>query len=203
MSKATVRFYEELNDFLPAEKRKRDFTVSFDQPSRVKNVIQSLGVPLDDIDLVLVDGTPVGFSYPLRGGERISVYPVFESLDIGSVTGLGRGPLRDLRFVADSQLGELAESLRGFGFDCLYDNNADSRNLVKMSIQQGRVLLTQDSALLNCPDITRGILIRETDPGEQLKQVLERLDLTEAIKASKSTKSQAPSSKQAPNSNTQ
>jgi hypothetical protein len=189
MSKATIRFYEELNDFLPAEKRKRAFTVSFGQPDTVKNVIQSLGVPLDNIDLILVDGTSVGFSYPLQGGERVSVYPVFESLDIRSASRLGRGPLRDLRFVADSQLDELARSLRFLGFDCLYDNDADSQNLVKTSVQQGRVLLTRSSTLLKHPDVTRGILVRETNPEKQLDEVLKRLDLTEAINASKSTKS--------------
>jgi hypothetical protein len=69
MPESTIRFYEELNDFLPVEKRKRDFTVSFGRPSAVKNVIQFLDVSLDDIDLILVDGTSVVFSYPLQGGE--------------------------------------------------------------------------------------------------------------------------------------
>ena len=187
MSQATIRFYEELNDFLPVERRKRDFTVSLGRPSMVKNVIQSLGVPLDNIDLILVNGESVGSSYILYGGERISVYPVFESLDIRSASRLRPGPLRDLRFVADSQLGELASNLRSSGFDCLHDNDADSQNLVKTSIQQGRVLLTRSSTLLKHPDITHGILVREMDPEKQLDEVLKRLDLTEAIKNSRST----------------
>jgi hypothetical protein len=190
MSKATIRFYEELNDFLPVEKKKREFLVSFQQPSAVKDVIQALGVPLDDIDLILVNGASADFSHPLQGGERISVYPVFESLDIGSASRLGRGPLRDLRFVADSQLGELATTLRSLGFDCLYDNDADSRDLIETSIQQGRILLTRRSTLLNCPAITRAVLVREKDPERQLDEVLKRLDLTEAINNLRSTKFQ-------------
>jgi hypothetical protein len=177
MPKATFRFYEELNDFLPPGKRKRDFSVSFRQPSTVKDVIQSLGVPVDDIDIILVNGNSVGFSYPLQGGEHISVYPVFESLDIRSISQLRQGPLRNLRFVAEAQLGELAQYLRLSGFDCLHDKDADPQSLVNVSIQQGRVLLTRSSALLKHPDITRAVLVGETDPREQLKEVLERLDL--------------------------
>jgi uncharacterized protein with PIN domain len=92
--------------------------------------------------------------------------------------------------VADCPLGELAESLRGLGFDCLYENDADSETLVKASIQQGRVLLTQDSALAKHPDIIKSVVVREADPGEQLKKVLERLDLTEAIKTARNTNDQ-------------
>jgi len=195
MPKATFRFYGELNDFLPVKRRKRDFSVSFRQSSTVKDVIQSLGVPVDGIDLILVNGDSVGFAYSLHGGEQISVYPVFESLDIRSASHLRPNPLRDLRFVADVQLGELAEHLRLAGFDCLHDNNAEPQSLVHVSTQQGRVLLTRSTTLLNDPDITRVVLVRETDPREQIKEVLERLNLTGATKASRSTKSQAPSSK--------
>jgi hypothetical protein len=177
MAEVILRFYEELNDFLPAEKRKRDFAVSFRQPSTVKDVIQSLGVPADAIDLILVNGESVDFSYPLKGGERISVYPVFESLDIGSVSPLRQDALRNLRFVTEAELGELAELLRIFGYDCLYDNDADSKILVDISVRQGRVLLTQRDALLKHPDITRAVLVRETDPERQLDEVLKRLDL--------------------------
>ncbi|MBW1858546.1 MAG: twitching motility protein PilT [Deltaproteobacteria bacterium] len=177
MPKATFRFYEELNDFLPVQRRKRDFSVSFQLQSTVKDVIQSLGVPDSRIDMILVNGDSVSFSHPLRGGERVSAYPVFESLDIRSANHLRPDPLRDLRFVADSQLGQLAKYLRFFCFDCLHDNDADPESLVDVAIQQGRVLLTRSSTLLQHPDITRGILVREAHPGEQLKAVLERLDL--------------------------
>jgi hypothetical protein len=192
MSQATFRFYEELNDFLPVERRKRDFSVSFQLQSTVKDVIQSLGVPDGEIDLILVNGNSVAFSYPLQGGERISVYPVFESFDIRAASHLRQAPLRNLRFVADVQLGELAKYLRLLGFDCLYDNDTDPESLADISVQQGRVLLTQSSILLKHPDITRGILVREADPKEQLKTVFERLDFTEVINNLRSSKSQAP-----------
>ena len=177
MPRATFRFYEELNDFLPIEKRKRDFLVSFRQKSTVKDVLASLGVPRTEVDLILVNGESADFSCSLEGGERISVYPVFESFDIRTRRNLGPKPLRHLRFVADIHLGRLARYLRLFGFDTLYDNDSDPESLVEASVRQGRVLLTRSTRLLNNNAITRGILVREIDPRMQLKATFQRLDL--------------------------
>ena len=78
---AEFRFYEELNDFLPPERQKREFVVSLDYRTSVKDLIESLGVPHVEVDLILVDGRSVGFDYLVNRARRISVYPVFESLD--------------------------------------------------------------------------------------------------------------------------
>jgi len=177
MPQATIRFYEELNDFLPEEKRKRDFSISFGQESTVKDVLASLGVPHTEVDLILINGESVDFSFSLEGGERISVYPVFESLDIRSVRKLGPDSLRHLKFVADVHLGKLVKYLRLFGFDTLYDNGFDPHSLVDISARQGRVLVTRSRDLLKHKVIARGILVRETDPKMQLKSIFERLDL--------------------------
>jgi uncharacterized protein with PIN domain len=177
MPQATIRFYEELNDFLPEDKRKKDFSVSFCQQSTVKDLPASLGVPHSEVDLILINGESVDFSFPLEGGERISVYPVFESLDIRSVRKLGPDSLRHLKFVADVHLGKLVKYLRLFGFDTLYDKGFDSHSLVEISARQGRVLVTRSRGLLKHKVITRGILVRETDPRMQLKSIFERLDL--------------------------
>ena len=177
MPKATFRFYEELNDFLPREKRKRDFQAFFPQKSTVKDVIESLRVPPAQVDLILVNGASVGFTCPLEGGERISVYPVFESLDIRPCRNLGPNPLRHLRFVTDIHLGRLTRYLRLFGFDTLYYNDFNARGLIEVSVREARVLLTRNSRLLKHKVITRGILIRDVDPRSQLKSILQRLDL--------------------------
>jgi uncharacterized protein with PIN domain len=177
MPHATFRFYEELNDFLPAGRKKRDFQVFFRPRSTVKDVIVSLGVPHAQVDLILVNGSSVDFTCPLEGGDRISVYPVFESLDIRPCRNLGPNPLRHLRFVADVHLGKLARYLRLFGFDTLYYNDFNARGLIEVSCRQARVLLTRSSRLLKHQDITRAILVRDADPGIQLKSIFQRLDL--------------------------
>ena len=117
MPEATFRFYEELNDLLPMAKRKKEFSVSFPQGSTVKDVLASLGVPHTQVDLILINGEAENFSFPLKGGERVSAYPVFESFDIRSVRKPGSDSLRQLKFVADVHLGKLAKYMRLFGFE--------------------------------------------------------------------------------------
>ncbi len=92
------RFYEELNDYLPQELRKRDFWVSFDRPTTVGKKIASLGIPLTEVDLILVNGKSVSFRYRLQDGDRVSVYPIFEQLDISGVTKVRKEPLIKLRY---------------------------------------------------------------------------------------------------------
>ena len=91
MPEVTFRFYEELNDFLPPEKRKRDFQSPFKGRESIKDKIEALGVPHTEVDLILVNGDSVDFGYILQDGDRISVYPVFESLDIQNAEQPERG----------------------------------------------------------------------------------------------------------------
>ena len=100
-----VRLYEELNDYLPEEKRKRTFSLSLKGPTTVEEAIYLLGVPPEEVDLVLVNGESVPFSQIAQGGERISIYPIFESLDVSTVT-----MLRDESLLA-IKLGKEAKDL--------------------------------------------------------------------------------------------
>src|SRR5512136_707812 len=104
---SSFRFYEELNDFLPEARRKREFAIEVDRARSVKDAIESAGVPHTEVDLVIVDGRSVDFTHLLRGGERVAVYPMFERLDIAPLVRLRPLPLRDPRFVADGHLGKL------------------------------------------------------------------------------------------------
>ena len=178
----TIRFYEELNDLLPRELRKRRFIVSCPAPRSVKDLIESQGVPHTEVDLILVNGESVGFDQVVRDGDDVAVYPVFESFDIGPVSKLPRGPLRRVRFVADVHLGKLVRRLRLLGFDCLYDTAMDDPELAEVSHRENRVLLTRDKGLLMRSEVTHGIYIRSDRAMEQLRQVVERLQLQGEIK---------------------
>jgi uncharacterized protein with PIN domain len=177
----TIRFYEELNDFLPPEKRKRDFLQPLNHPGSVKDFIENIGVPHTEIDLILVNGHSVDFGYQVQDGDRISVYPVFESLDISPVTHLRPEPLRETRFVLDQHLGKLAAYLRMLGFDTLYRNDYHDPELAEISAREQRILLTCDLQLLMRRKITRGYFVRSRDPREQLAEVVARLDLSGSI----------------------
>src|SRR5205085_4125837 len=130
---AEFRFYEELNDFLPEERRRISFPVEIDRARSVKDAIESVGVPHTEVDLIVVDGVSVDFAHVLRGGERVAVYPVFERLDISPVVRLRPLPLRDPRFVADTHLGKLARHLRMAGFDTLWTNHQDDDEIVRIA----------------------------------------------------------------------
>src|SRR5512135_1025869 len=138
MNTAFIRFYEELNEFLPPGRRKILQPVSFDGVPSVKSLIESEGIPHTEVDLVLVNGNSVSFSEKAGDQDHISVYPVFESFDISGVQALHLKPLRESRFVADVHLGKLARYLRMMGFDTRYNNSYSGDELVRISLEEHR-----------------------------------------------------------------
>ena len=177
MKQAHFRFYAELNDLLPADKRQVTFMHPFPNRVSVKDMTEALGVPHTEVDLILVNGESVDFSYRVQDGDRISVYPVFESIDITPLVRLRPQPLREPRFVLDTHLGRLSRYLRMLGFDTLYRNDYADEELAQISSDERRILLTRDPGLLKRSVVTHGHWIRESDPQRQVRQVLQRFDL--------------------------
>jgi uncharacterized protein with PIN domain len=140
-------------------------------------MIESFGVPHPEIDLILVNGQSVDFHYIVNDGDRISVYPVFECLDISPLIRLRPEPLRNPRFVVDCNLGRLARYLRLLGLDCLYRNDYTDDDVATISEQQHRIVLTRDRRLLLRKIIAHGLFVRTVQPREQVREVLARLDL--------------------------
>lgn len=180
--KACFRFYEELNDFLTGSLRKKDIPFGFEVSPSVKDAIESLGAPHTEVDLILANGNSVDFFYRLKDGDRISVYPEFETLDITPLIKLRLKPLRITRFVLDVHLGKLARNLRMLGFDCLYQNDIEDSQIVDLAINEKRVVLTRDLGILKHKIITRGYFLRSQDPWEQTKEVIDRLHLSNQLK---------------------
>jgi uncharacterized protein with PIN domain/sulfur carrier protein ThiS len=181
MNSADFRFYAELNDFLLSERRQVAFRIQFNDRVTVKHLVESLGVPHSEIDLILVNGDSVDFAHIVSNGDSVSVYPVFESIDIGAVGRLRPNPLRKTRFVLDTHLGQLATYLRLLGFDTLYRNDFEDPELAKISSGQRRILLTKDRGLLKRSLVTHGYCVREIDPKLQILEVIRRFDLREDI----------------------
>lgn len=177
MPVAHFRFYAELNDFLPPERRFIEFAYGFLDVATVKDRIESFGVPHTEVDLILVNGQSVDFAYRVQDGDRISVYPVFEAFDIAGLTRLRPEPLRDPRFVLDVHLGRLARYLRMLGFDALYRNRRSDECLAEISLRERRILLTRDVGLLKRGAVTHGYYLRATEPRQQLPEVVNRFDL--------------------------
>ena len=179
---AEFRFYEELNDFLPPERRRASFACSVAGTRSVKDAIEAIGVPHTEVDLILVDGLSVGFDCVLRGGERVAVYPVFERLDIAPLQHLRPRPLREPRFVLDTHLGKLARHLRMAGFDCLYRNDYRDFELVTAALAERRIILTRNRGLLKQRLVTHGYFVRRTGSEEQLREVVRAFQLEAGLR---------------------
>ncbi|MDP4277033.1 MAG: Mut7-C RNAse domain-containing protein, partial [Bacteroidota bacterium] len=175
--KATFRFYEELNDFLPAGKAKTTFSWRFEGHPSVKDVIEAIGVPHAEVDLILVNGQPVDFTCKLNDADFVSVYPVFESFDISTATHLCGRPLRKMTFILDVHLGKLARYLRLFGFDVIYKTENDDNEIIRTALSEHRLILTRDVGLLKVKAVTHGYWIRSQQPKDQLREVLDHFDL--------------------------
>jgi uncharacterized protein len=174
---ASVRFYGSLNDFLPAARRQLTLVCAFESSQSVKDLVEALGVPHPEIDLLVVDGQPVDFGYRVRDGDRLAVYPAIRALDLGATARLRPPPQTEPRFIADVHLGRLTAYLRLAGFDTKYRNDYSDLEIVAISASEDRVLLTRDVGVLKHSTVMRGHFLRETQPGRQLVEVLSSFEL--------------------------
>ena len=179
---ATFRFYEELNDFLVRDRRGREFSAPCARAATTKHMIEALGVPHTEVELILLNGESVGFDRLLADGDRVAVYPAFEAFDVTPLLRLRGQPLRVSRFVADAHLGGLAHLLRMMGFDTLYDNAFADDEIERLAAAERRIVLTRDRELLKRRDVTHGMYVRALRSTEQLCEVFERLDLARSAR---------------------
>ena len=181
MSYVALRFYAELNDFLRDAQKQTRFKIELNRRTSVKDLIESLGVPHTEVEVILANGKSVDFNYIVKRDDELSIYPMFESVDVTPILKLREEPLRDTQFVLDCHLGRLARYLRQFGFDTLYRNDFTDDELADTSASEHRILLTRDRNLLKRSIITHGYCIREHDPRKQLDEVIRRFDLRKQI----------------------
>jgi uncharacterized protein with PIN domain len=140
----------------------------------VKDLVEGLGVPHPEIDLVIVNGGSVAFDHIIQDGDRVAVFPRFMNLDIGTLTRVRPQPFEKIRFVADVHLGKLARRLRLVGLDTVYRDDVDDAALARLAEREGRVVLTRDQGLLKRRTVAHGYYIRETEPHRQFVEVLRR-----------------------------
>ncbi len=162
-----VRVYGDLRFFTDHDEQ----DVPFGEPRSVKDLLESVGVPHPEIDVVVVNGEVVGFDRTVLGGDRVAAYPPWRTVDLGSP--LGR-PRPEPRFVLDVHLGTLARRLGVLGLDTDYATDRDDTALARITAEQGRILLTRDRQLLMRREVVHGYCPRSDDPDEQLLEVVRR-----------------------------
>ncbi len=178
----SIRAYAELNDFLPRYRRQRDFSCPLNGGHSLKHIVESAGIPHTEIELILVNGRSVDFSHTVQAGDRISVYPVFESIDVTPILALRPEPLRRTGFVLDVHLGKLALILRLLGFDVKFPGNISDEELAEISANEHRILLTRDTMLLKRNRVTHGCYLHSQFPEEQAVGILDRLDIRNFVR---------------------
>jgi len=186
MNSAYIRFYGQLNDF---HSRKAMFqeteigkTIEISVNQSVKDLIESLGVPHCEVDLIIVNGLSVGFDYTVNENDKISVYPEFTVIDIKSLTKLSAILPEEIKFVTDVHLGKLTKYLRLLGFDTFYENDSTDIQLIEISNSEKRILLTRDVGLLKNNRIIYGYWLRNTDPYKQIYEVVNRFHIKNKTK---------------------
>lgn len=75
------------------------------------------------------------------------------------------------RFIADVMLGRLARWLRLIGYDTLYSPAFDDRTVMRISRQEGRILLTRDTGIMKSKACGECVFITTDHVQMQLKEV--------------------------------
>ncbi|MFC1869888.1 Mut7-C RNAse domain-containing protein [Chloroflexota bacterium] len=86
-----------------------------------------------------------------------------------------------IKFIVDHNVGKLARWLRMMGYDTAFFNGSDDSSMIRIALNQGRVILTRDSQIMKRGVITTGrlktILIDSAEPEQQKRQVIAALNL--------------------------
>ena len=82
------------------------------------------------------------------------------------------------RFVADVMLGRLTKWLRIAGFDVLYSNRYTDDELVAVSLQDGRILLSRDTRLLIRKAVRQFIFLESEKIDDQIRQIFRTMQTT-------------------------
>lgn len=81
-----------------------------------------------------------------------------------------------MKFIADAMLGRLAKWLRLLGLDVLYYPAIDDRQVIKISREQERTILTRDTRMLQRKAIKGAVFIRSDHIVDQLLEMKDILD---------------------------
>jgi uncharacterized protein with PIN domain len=177
---AEFRFYAGLNDFIAPAKRQKPFIYSFTPNPSVKDSIEAIGAPHTEVELIIVNGQPVLFDYKLQNGDKVSVYPVFHSLEIQGPPL--REPSAEIKFLVDANIGKMAKLLRMLGFDTYFDFDLPDKEIADLAEREKRIILTRDIGLLKRKNVTHGYFLRKTNIEEQVMETIERFNLLPVMK---------------------
>jgi uncharacterized protein with PIN domain len=90
-------------------------------------------------------------------------------------------PVKNLRFMVDSNVGKMARWLRMMGYDTRFFNGGNDAQMVREAMDEDRVILTRDTQIVKRRVATTGqlkvVLVGSDDPRQQMRQVIASLKL--------------------------
>ena len=172
-----IRLYEELNRVLKPAEKKRPFWKEIPAGTSLGQLIAALGLSHDEVDLGLVNSRPAGFHQIMREQDRVSLFPEFESFNIGDLSSQESGPLRRTRFVIPPELSVLGERLWLMGYDSTLTQNSSLEELIAISRVEKRILLTRNPEIAAISELDRCLCLHSNRPDAQMEEVIQRLQL--------------------------
>lgn len=165
MGEIRLRVPPQLQLFLKPDTRAHEVRVASDTTSTVGHVIESVGVPLTEVETIKVGGARASPSTYAHGGMLVELRPVTRPQAI---------PEHTQGFLLDVHLGTLARRMRLLGIDSAYRNDAADDELVDEANAERRILLTRDRRLLMRRVLWCGAHVRGDRPDAQLADVIDR-----------------------------
>ena len=141
------------------------------EPTSVKDLIESLGVPHCEVGSV--------FSR-VAGGEIPLDFLSIDG-DVLEIHGAVPRQLVDPSFLCDGHLGKLARLLRVMGFDTAWDNSWSEARMARRGLNENRTVLSRSLSLLKRAAMDNAMLIRSDNPDDQAAEVLGRFLLTDQL----------------------
>jgi len=175
----TLTFYGDLVLFLRREERNRPVRRALSHKMSVKDVIESCGIPHPEVDLIILNGKPLDFSFRLNADAAVEVYPI--PAPSGLFPDLRLQAREVLGFVADGHLGKLTRNLRLLGIDVSYRCDARDSELLITMMRERRALLTRDRRLLMHRVVQTGYYPRSQHSIEQTVEVIKRFNLIQKL----------------------
>jgi len=177
-----IRLFADLNYFVPVKLKNRNIRlIVFGRPS-IKDVIESIGVPHTEFEMVTLNGQPTETNKNVKENDQLVVYPHFFQLSIDQLEIDDLPANQGFKFVLDVHLGKLAAMLRLLGFDSEYNNMLEDDEIIDIACNENRIILSRDLGIFKNSRVKQGYFPRSQDPKIQLKEVVDRYGLNYHIK---------------------
>lgn len=178
MPKATLIAEGNLKDFLGNRiKEAAALEIDFELHPSVKDLIEAQGIPHTAIFKLQINGHQQPLTYNMQDGDTITASP-FKEADSSAFDPIFSRPSS---FVVDGHLGKLVKTLRLLGLDSAFNKEWTDEDLIEISTNHRRMILTRDVALLKNGKAEFGYWVRSQDPDQQIKELFKRFSLSEYL----------------------